>query len=243
MTHPQELLARSLDQDLSYLQRIALREHLAACTDCAALATDLRRGEELLSHAEARPPVPSFDAADRSAGWGWLSAAGAMATAFVLLTAVVVGFGSERAGVGAAPVATTGSPTAAFATPAVSSPPSSTARECARPALGDITLCPAVVSVGARLSITLPSRSCGGDNSGSTTLYFGTAEQFGQSTTATYGETELGGFGPSSGISEVTLAVPDQLAALDGRGGGYLRPGLYAVYAKIAACRTFVTVR
>jgi hypothetical protein len=257
-THPQELLARSPDDDLSYLEHAALRDHLARCTDCAALASDLRRGEELLTHAEARPPIPSFDdIANRSAGLGWLAAAGAVAAAFVVLAALVVGVSTDGARVGAAPVVATVSPMPASPTPVmsyapspsptpvVSAPPvspSPTAVECSRPAIGDITLCPAVVSAGAPLSITIPPRGCA--NSGEATiLYFGTAEQFGESTAATYGEIELGGFGPSSGISVVTLAVPVRLGALDGRGGGPPHPGLYAVYAKAVGCHTFVTVQ
>lgn len=93
-------------------------------------------------------------------------------------------------------------------------------------------------SVGEPLAIAPTGCFKPGERS---TLYFGTAEQFGQSTRGTYGEAELGNVGAGSGVSQLTVPVPATLAAIEGRGGGPMLVGLYAVYSKPDLCRAFVT--
>ena len=75
-------------------------------------------------------------------------------------------------------------------------------------------------------------------------LFFGTTEQFGQSTQGTYGAGELGQFAvDADGRFQTTIEVPTRIGSIQGQGGGDVKPGLYAIYSKPDLCRTYVTVR
>ena len=243
--HLRELINRSLDDQLSYVESRTLRAHLDDCAECAALAADLRRANALLSGPDPRLPVPPFDAQRVGRGQlGWLGFA--TAAVFVLLVLAVVGATRDAAVVGSSgtPAVVPTSPIPASATPERSfTPGPSTASpesRCSVAAVGSITVCPKMVPVGGLITIAVDTCSNRGEP---TVLFFGTAEQFGQSTQATYGEVGLGSVGPSSGSSRVTLAVPSAVGAIDGRGGGPVHPGLYAVYSKPDLCRTYFSVQ
>jgi hypothetical protein len=247
--HLRELINRSLDDELSYVESRTLRAHLADCAECAALAADLRRADALLSGPDPRLPVPPFDAQRLRRGQlGWVGIA--TAAVFVLLVLAIVGATRDAAVVGSpaspsgTPAVLPTSPIPASATPERSfTPGPSTASpesRCSVAAVGSISVCPKMVPVGGLITIAVGACSNAGEP---TVLFFGTAEQFGQPTQGTYGEAGLGSVGPSSGSSRVTLAVPSAVGAIDGRGGGPVRPGLYAVYSKPDLCRTYVSVQ
>lgn len=95
--HVGDLLARSLDEDLSEAERVSVIEHLAGCEDCRELQAELRRTEARLSSAVAPTSSlrPLSKASRASSFLGPIAVTGA-----ALLVALIVGNGlyAQRAG-------------------------------------------------------------------------------------------------------------------------------------------------
>ena len=238
-THQHELITRAANCDLSDVESRTLRAHLDGCRECASLAADRCHGDVPLARSEPQPPGPRFDLPSaRGTGLAWLGAA-ATAVALLITVAACNAGGSSAFATGTLPagrISAIATPERSF-TPGPSTP---SPEFCSPPVLGAIAVCPMTVSVGA--SLTINPTGCSTPD-GRAVLYFGTAEQFGQSTRGTYGETELGSVGVGSGVSQLIVPVPSALGAINGRGGGPVAVGLYAVYSKPDLCRAFVNVK
>lgn len=62
MVHVRELVHRSLEGDLTVIERQHLDAHLGLCEDCRLADAELRRNDQLLSHREPLPTVPPMRA-------------------------------------------------------------------------------------------------------------------------------------------------------------------------------------
>ena len=240
--HPDELLARSLDRDLGRAEQAAVNAHLAACARCRALAADLRRVDPLIAKREEVSSVPVFDPHMRRAAIGWLWAPIALAAAIVAVTIVGMPRNDGAARPGVIPSASpTPTPSASEAYPTSSPSASPSSRpECATARTGDLTVCPARVTVGD--TVTVEGRSC--NNPGANTeLYFGTTDQFGQATEGTYGAAHLASVATAAdGRFRADVTIPSLLISIQGQGGGAVKSGLYAIYTKPPACTAYITV-
>ena len=238
MKHPEELIARSLDGDLTRDEAAAMNAHLATCAACRELAADLRHTEPLLSRREEVTSVPVFSDQGRPRGIGWLWVPIALAAAVVAAT--IVALPRDR-GVASPSTAPTATSTIAAPTGAASpTPVASSGASCSSAQIGDIKVCPASAPVGGSLSVS--GRACNHPGQ-PVELYFGTSQEFGQSTAGTYGATRLGTIPVAAdGTFSGTVTVPSRLDPIQQQGGGTVGPGLYGVYTKPDLCRAYVTV-
>jgi hypothetical protein len=241
-THPDELVARSLDGDLTRAEQLAVNAHLATCARCRALAADLRRVDPLIARHEEVDTVPTFDPHIRHAGIAWLWAPIALAAAIVAATVVAMprDEGVARPSVipsaSASPSATT--PPSPIATSPAS--PSPSGADCAAGRIGDITACPSRAAVGD--TVAVEGRSCNYPGA-NTELYFGTTGQFGQPSQGTYGAVKVASAPTTAdGSFSAAVKIPSRIDSIQGEGGGDVRTGVYAVYSLPPSCAVDVTV-
>jgi hypothetical protein len=84
-THPHELLAQSLDEDIGLVRQRELESHLAECAACRELARDLHDSEERLGAREPATALPPLDLAARRHGAGAAPLAAAAVGVFALI--------------------------------------------------------------------------------------------------------------------------------------------------------------